>query len=288
MHEIIVASEALADHSLTRQALRRRYTKLHHNVYAANGTKLSARDRAYAAWLWSGRSATLAGLSAAAMHGARWLPASDPAELCRRRAASVPGIVIHRGELAGDEVCLVRSIDCTTPARTVYDIGRRTVGDDAIVQIDSLLNATRCPLSEVVRIVDRYPRARGRRLLQTTLELVDGGAESPQETHVRLLLVRAGLPRPVTQIPVTVDRKVRRRIDMGWPRYRVGVEYDGRHHWTDPASHAEDITRLEFLAARGWLIVRVSARQLRDSPDDVVQRAREALEKKGWVSPSRG
>jgi len=41
-------------------------------------------------------------------------------------------------------------------------------------------------------------------------------------TELRLLLVRDGLPRPVTQIRVG-----RRRVDMGWPEWKVGVEYDG-------------------------------------------------------------
>lgn len=120
--------------------------------------------------------------------------------------------------------------------------------------------------------------------MREVLDLVDGGAESPQETRVRLLLIRAGLPRPVTQVPITsAPGKVIRRIDMGWPEYRVGVEYDGEHHWTDPAAHAEDITRLEFLAARGWVIVRVSARHLRNAPDDVVRRTEKALRERGWL-----
>jgi hypothetical protein len=67
-------------------------------------------------------------------------------------------------------------------------------------------------------------------------------AESPQETRLRLLLVRSGFPRPVTQIPVRNDRgRVVRRIDMGWPDRMVGVEYDGEQHWTNPRTHAEDI-----------------------------------------------
>ncbi|KWX68257.1 endonuclease domain-containing protein [Mycobacterium sp. NAZ190054] len=278
MQELVVASEALADGRVTRQDLRRRFVKLHHNVYAPREMTLTARDRACAAWLWSQRKATLAGLSAAAMHGARWLPSDAPAELTRVRAGCAPGIVVHRGALADDEVCLIQSIDCTTAARTAYDIGRRIAGDEAVVRIDALLNATRCPPSDVDAIVARYPGARGIRRVRKAMGLVDGGAESPQETRVRLLLTRKGLPRPVTQIPISDDTgKVVRRIDMGWPEHLVGVEYDGEQHWTDPDTHAEDIERLEFLAERGWIIVRVSARQLRDAPEDIVSRAKAAL-----------
>jgi hypothetical protein len=73
-------------------------------------------------------------------------------------------------------------------------------GDTAIIRIDALLNATRCSVAEIERIADRYPGARGIRRLRTALDLADGGAESPKETELRLLLVRDGLPRPVTQI----------------------------------------------------------------------------------------
>jgi very-short-patch-repair endonuclease len=164
------------------------------------------------------------------------------------------------------------SIDCTTPARTTYDIGRRVPGDTGIVRIDSVLNATRCTAAQVRRVADRYPGARGLKRLRAALDMADGGAESPKETELRLLLVRDGLPRPVTQIQVG-----KRRIDMGWPDCHVGVEYDGEHHWTNPSNYADDIVRLEFLASQGWTIVRVSARQLRHAQPEILRRVRRAL-----------
>jgi very-short-patch-repair endonuclease len=271
--DIIVGSEALAAGLVTRQMLRTKYIKLHYNVYALKGVELDVADRARAAWLWSRRTATLVGYSAAAMHGTRRLPDGAPAELAHANQPAPPGIVIHRGTIAADEICLRQSIDCTTPARTAYDIGRRVPGDTAIIRIDALLNATGCKVEEVERIAARYPGARGMRQLRDALDLADDGAESPKETELRLLLVRDGLPRPVTQIKVG-----RRRVDMGWPEWKIGVEYDGGHHWTNPNSHADDIERLEFLAAQGWIIVRVSARQLRYDRAGIIRRVREAIE----------
>jgi hypothetical protein len=276
--DLIVASEALAAGLVTRQTLRAKYVKLHHNVYARKGLKLDAANRARAAWLWSRRKATLIGHSAAAMHGTQWLPDDAPAELARVRQPAPAGIVVHSGSLAADEICLRQSIDCTTPARTAYDIGRRVPGDTAIIRIDALLNATRCSVAEIERIADRYPGARGIRRLRTALDLADGGAESPKETELRLLLVRDGLPRPVTQILVVKQGHKPRRIDMGWPQWKIGVEYDGEQHFTNPDDYANDIVRLEFLAAQGWIIVRVSARQLRFDRAGIIRRVRNALE----------
>jgi hypothetical protein len=277
VQDIIVGSEALAAGHVTRQTLRTQYVKLHYNVYAPKGLQLDAADKARAAWLWSRRTATLVGSSAAAMHGTKWLPDDAPAELAHANQPAPRGILIHRGTIADDEVCLRQSIDCTTPARTAYDIGRRVSGDTAIIRIDALLNATRCTVTEVEGIAARYPGARGIRRLRTALDLADGGAESPKETELRLLLVRDGLPRPVTQIVVRRPGHRARRIDMGWPQWKVGVEYDGEQHWTNPDDYADDIERLEFLAAQRWTIVRVSSRQLRYARDEILRRVRRAL-----------
>ncbi|MGE2726406.1 endonuclease domain-containing protein [Mycolicibacterium pulveris] len=260
----------------------RSYRMVHRNVYCPNGVELTALDRGIAAWLWSGRKATLAGHSAAALLGDKYVPPDAPVELARTRRPAARGIFVLSGEFRDDELCEIEGISCTTPARTAYDLGRRLKLESGLIRVDSLLHATKLPKAEVALIGQRYPGARGIHQFRQTLALADGGAESPQETRVRLLLVRDGLPRPVTQIPVRNEwGRVVRRIDMGWPEYLVGVEYDGEHHWTNPDDYANDIERLEFLAARGWLIVRVSARQLRYQRAEVLRRVRDALARRG-------
>jgi hypothetical protein len=283
VEKFVVASEALARGSLNRNDLRRRYVKVHRNVYTQPGVELTAHDRAIAAWLWSNREAVLVGGSAAALLGAKWLPADQPAELGRVRYPSPRGIVVRSGALADDEISAVRCIPCTSPARTAYDLGRRLRPLElSVVRIDALLNATRVSVPQVQDIALRYPGARGIRSLRRALDIVDGGAESPQETRLRLLLVEAGFPRPVTQIPVTDGHgRVVRRIDMGWSQWMVGVEYDGEQHFTSADDYAADIERLEFLANCGWTIVRVSGTQLRHRRREIVARVAHALERAG-------
>ena len=118
--------------------------------------------------------------------------------------------------------------------------------------------------------------------LRRILQLGDAGAESPQETRTRLLLVSSGLPKPQTQIVVlNAWGSVLARIDMGWEQWKVGVEFDGAQHWTDPAQRAWDIDRAAELQARGWTIVRVSSELLRRRPDAVITRVRVALHAAG-------
>jgi len=68
MDEPFLGTEALADGLVTRRGLGR-YRAIYRDVYLPPGQKLTARTRAAAAWLWSNRGATVAGLSAAALHG---------------------------------------------------------------------------------------------------------------------------------------------------------------------------------------------------------------------------
>lgn len=283
--ELVVASQALASGLLTRRDLRRRYTKVHRNVYRRNEFALDAVARAEAAWMWSEGRAILVGHSAAALLGSKWIPAGLPAEVSHARGGRPKGISLRQNAFRNDELCVVRGMRCTTAARTAFDLGRRLLPEQAVIRIDALLNATVTPVSAVEEIAVRYPGARGIRRLREVLDLVDGGAESPQETRLRLLLVKTALPRPVTQIPVTDDvGVVRRRIDMGWPQWRVGVEYDGEQHFTSSVDYENDIVRLEFLAERGWTIVRVSSRQLRFERPAIVARATRALAAAGMPS----
>ena len=94
---------------------------------------------------------------------------------------------------------------------------------------------------DVEMLLDRHAGARGIVQLRRAVELMDGGAESPQETRTRLLLMAAGFPRPQTQIVVCDEfGYFIGRVDMGWAEWKVGVEYDGPQHWATPADHARD------------------------------------------------
>lgn len=169
-----------------------------------------------------------------------------------------------------------------TPARTAFDLGRRLPLDTAVEVIDALCNATGLTPAEMLVVAQRHPRARGMVALRRVLALVDGGAESLQETRTRLLLVRDGLPTPTTQIRV-VDARGRfvARADLGWPEWKVIVEYDGEQHWTDPVQRSRDIDRIAELEALGWRIVRVSSELLCNRPHVVLTRVRGQLRAAG-------
>jgi very-short-patch-repair endonuclease len=252
-------------------------------VYQRRGGELSARDRAIAAWLWSGKEAVVAGVSAAALLGAEWIDPHAAAELVSDRTRPPPLIITRNETLSADEITKVDGVPVTSPARTAFDLGRRTGLTVAVMRIDALARASGLAVSDVHPLVAAHRGARGMKQLRRALSLVDAGAESPQETRTRLALIRGGLPRPQTQIVVrNVWDAVVARIDIGWEEWLVGVEYDGAQHWTDPRIRANDIERTAQLESRGWRLIRVSADLLRHRPDIVVERARSALVAAGY------
>ena len=102
---------------------------------------------------------------------------------------------------------------------------------------------------------------------------MDGGAQSPKETWLRLVLIDAGLPRPVTQIRVTAGQLVA-YLDMGWQEPKVALEYDGDQHRNDRRQYVRDIRRAEMVDGLGWRVIKVINE---DRPNAIVQRARDAL-----------
>jgi len=225
----------------------------------------------------------LAGLSAAALHNTRWIDTNLPAELNRSSRDKVRGIILHSDTLAADEVCQRRRMLTTTAARTAFDVGRIADVPTAVIRLDALRNATGVSVDQIDSIIARYPGARRIRHLREAVALSDGGAESPQETRTRLLLNKGGLPTPSTQIAVHDDHSFVARLDMGWPRYQVAVEFDGAQHWTDARQRSRDIDRIAELEALGWIIIRVSFEMLCARPHVILRRARHALAQRGLV-----
>ncbi len=164
--------------------------------------------------------AVLAGFSAAAVHGTRWIGGGESATLIRRGSRrSVDGIEVRADAFLPDEVCRVGDMLVTTPARTVFDLGRWLPVDRAVEVLDTLCHDTGLRPAEISSVAGRHRGERGLASLRNVVLLVDPGAESPPETRTRLVLIRGGLPAPETRIPIEDRRgRVFARADLGWRR----------------------------------------------------------------------
>jgi len=275
---VFIGSEALRDATMTSHQLRTRCRAILPGVYLPEPAEPTLRDRTVGAWLWSRRRATIAGLAAAALHGSRWVEDDQPVELIWHNTQPPRTLLVRDERIANDEITRVAGLPVTTVARTAFDLGRHLPRGQALARLDALMRATPFSVEDVMLLAKRYRGARGARRLRELLPLVDGGAASPKESTLRLLLVDAGLPAPTTQIPVHDNWRLVAMLDMGWEEFKVAAEYDGDQHRSDRRQYVKDMRRLAVLERKGWIVIRVIAE---DDPADVVTRVSNALYSRG-------
>ena len=263
--------------------MRTLYAPVYPGVYVPHGIEPSAVERARAAWLWSGRRGVVAGQSAAAMLGTKWIDATLPAELIHDNHKAPSGLIVRTEALRRADVLDIEGVAVTNPARTAFDVGRHTASRiRAIQRLDALANATDVKVVDVEALMAAHRSARGMPRLRRRLPLMDGGAESPQETVARLALIDAGLPAPTTQFEVLGQYgEFIARVDMVYDDVKVGIEYDGPQHWTDPAVRQRDIDKQFEFAKLDWLIIRVSRDLLKFRRPTYVHRVATALRERG-------
>lgn len=282
MNRVILGGEAVRAGVATRHELRRDYTTLYRGVFVRNGVEVTLRDRAVGAWLATGRQGTIAGVAAAALHGAPWVDVDAPIDVIGVRRRMREGVVVHTEVLAADQITSLGGLPVTTRVRTAFDLGRHLGRTEALARLDALMWNQRFDIAEVTELADLSPRLRGIAQLRELLPLVDGGAASPRESAIRLTLHDNGFPRPETQFPVLDGSRPVAFLDLAYPEYGVAVEYDGDHHRTNRRTYVKDIARLRMLEQRDWIVIRVIAE---DRPDAWLSRVATALRKRGCPIP---
>jgi hypothetical protein len=66
--------------------------------------------------------------------------------------------------------------------------------------------------------------------------------DSPKETELRLLLIRAGLPEPAINRPLFDEAGGWvQDPDMSYQEFKIAIQYDGGHHAT-PAQRRSDLS----------------------------------------------
>ncbi|MGY1802561.1 DUF559 domain-containing protein [Blastococcus sp. SYSU D00922] len=239
------------------------FQRLFRDVYACADVVVSHRLRAVAAARLLVPGAVVSGWSALALWGLP--PEPDPdVELTVAPGSAVSrvtGIRVRRRALDAADVT-VRGVPLTTVECAALDVARHIERDDAVVLLDRLVDGR---LTDLRRLRDAAADLAGAgcRRAREAVALADGLAGSPQETRLRLLLHRSGLPRPVAQHVVRDADGFVGRVDFAWPEQRVIVEYEGRWHGDEPQQVAKDRRRLNRLSAAGWTVVYVTAEDLR-------------------------
>lgn len=203
-----------------------------------------------------------------------------------------PHVIVHRMKLYSDEVTTVDGIPVTTPERTWLDMAEMLSVDELVAMGDSCVRVPRaafedrdmplCCVADLQRMIDRHKGKRGLRKAKEAIKLVRVGSDSPQETLLRLAVVRAGLPEPELNVPIISEVGMRHHEpDLSYRKYRIGIEYEGEHHGEE-GQIVRDIDRSERYAALGWTEVRISKRHMFNDAKPAVAKIRAALIQAGW------
>ena len=242
--------------------------------------------RARAALLLAPEGAIISHWTAAKLWGG-WSP-PDPwvhFSLMRDLQFRVDGIRHHRHRHR-IETARRHGLLLTTPMQTFCQLARSASFLELVTLGDSLVRKNRFEPDDLVTYAGQW-QGQCRREAVLAARLVRRGVDSAPETAVRLLMVLAGLPEPELDIHIShPDGTVRFRIELGFPRARLAIEYDGRWHDT-PEQRAHDMARRAQLTEElGWAFEIITADDLCDHTEELLHRLRNALLAHGIPVPA--
>ena len=206
--------------------------------------------------------------------------AHRPAGMPRRKE-----VVGHRLGARPTAVGRSRGVPCEHPARAWRQTATLWQLDDLVAAGDFLISPRRRLLSigDLREEVEAMGDVRGG-TLDAALQLLRIGAESPEESRLRLVLLRAGLPEPHLQYEIfTPSGLLIARLDLAFPDHLVAVEYDGRGHAEDARQFEKDADRWDAIRAAGWQHVRILQHHMRPDPAVAVRKVTAALVAAGWL-----
>lgn len=227
-----------------------------------------------------------------------WMQEDWRIHVARERDCSKPrrhNVIGHRLSFRPGEVVIVDGLRVTSPARTWLDLAACLTPDELVAAGDSIVvghgpdfPAPRVALATIAdlgRMVAAHPGMRGLRTARVALPDIRVGADSPQETRMRLILSRAGLGEPVLNFVIR-NGWAQPAVwpDAAYPEQRVALQYDGAHHG-DPRQYRLDIRRQAVTEQLGWREIRVSREDLDGEQPFIVEKVRAAFRRP--VPPER-
>jgi hypothetical protein len=270
-----VGREAIAEGLITRRRLAAEiWRRLLPDIYVWRELRLDHRNWCLAAGMYLRGRGAVSGRSAAALWGADALVRGEPVEVtvpAPGRVRPAPGLTVVRSRLPAGDITAWAGTPVTTPGRTAFDLARRLRLVEAVVSVDAMLAARLVTPADLAASAAVRPGWPGIAQLRLVLRLCDAGAESPQESRLRMVLIGGGLPRPVCQHEVRDAHGVFvARLDLAYPQWRLGIEYEGDHH-RGRGVFQQDLRRLNALRACGWTVLRFGALDIYGDPGRVVQ-----------------
>jgi len=231
--------------------------------------ELDRHTRAAAALLTLGPHAAITGSTAAHLHGCSAIDGRLVHALVPygRNPRPRDGLVVHHADPFHDDVFELDQLRVVVLERVISDLLCTARPADALAVTDQALALIADDRREAFRgrvqeRLARRPDPRGTVRGARLLGLATGRAESPPESWLLLAIVERGFPPPEANWCVrSSDGRVLYRIDLAWPELRIAVEYDG--YAAHLGREDMDAARADDLQRRGWIVIRVTAQDLR-------------------------
>lgn len=201
------------------------------------------------------------------------------------RAPRVAGVMGHTSSPGTARLGSIGGLPVTSPIDTWCQLAAVLQLDDLIVLGDALVRRTHpfATMEQLRVAADGMAGARGARRLREALCWIRPGTDSPRETLLRLIIVRAGLPEPEVNGVITNEQGEFVALgDLVYRRYRVLVEYDGGDHRLQERVYNHDIDRLDDIMALAWRVVRINKSHFASGGARAVNKVRSALLAAGW------
>ena len=272
----VISLPQLQSLGLSESGVRKRVAagKLHRvyrGAYAVGHSRVTWKGRYMAAVLACGDEAVMSHRSAARLHGLR--------RTAGRVDVTVPGRPPRIRGIDGHRTCrldpldrtVVDAIRCTSVARTIFDLADAE-GDERATQKD-MARAEELRIFDLVavqRVLAQATGRRGARVAAKALGIPGIRTRSDLEELFLALCERAGLPRPLVNMPIVVGG-THVEADFAWPELRLIVETDG---WATHGTHAafvNDRRRDRMLAAAGWRVLRFTWYEIEHQPEKVAE-----------------
>ncbi|GAC58271.1 hypothetical protein GOHSU_36_00140 [Gordonia hirsuta DSM 44140 = NBRC 16056] len=240
---------------LSRQHLHTDDSRVRAAVWAH---RRSVADRSTAAW-WHGMLPTL----------------PQPLTICvprtTHRSPDLPdkASLLHRS-IPAEDLLELRGLAVTGAELTV--LGALDVVADPPGFLDRVLQQETVTLEGLAQCLDRNRGMHGNGKGRTLLGTLVAGAESEAERVLVELLRLHQITGWTLQYPLGG-----RRIDVAWPAERIAVEVNGWAYHRDRDRFEADNAKTAMLAARGWLTLSFTWRQLTEEPEDCIAQIAAAL-----------
>lgn len=248
-----------------------RLHRLHRGVYAVGHQVLVPLAREMAAVLACGEGAAVSHRSAAAVWRLLGERDSEPVDVTTAGSGrSRPGLRVHRTtRLAPEDVRRITGLPVTSPARTLIDMAETAADRELERAMQEALTRRLVSPRRVLAAIAGHPGRHGASRLKRLLDSEEPATATRSEAEERYLaLVRAAeLPPP--EVNVTVRGH---EIDFLWREQRLVVEIDGFRFHSSRAAFEHDRRRDAELQSAGLRVLRITWRQLVETPYAAIAR----------------